>query len=210
MIKIEPILQGRVHSIPHGVLGQALVARALPNTGAFLFFGRIQAYKGLGVLLDAAEILVSRGLEFSLTIAGAGPDIDGLRARIARLPMVRLDERYIPADEVGAIFGNCDVVVMPYLDATQSGVAALALSAARGVIVTDVGSITEVIRNGENGLVVPPGDANALAAAMAETLSAPELRQRLAAGAAATAASALSWDHVGAETVKVYRGAVSG
>lgn len=204
MTALEPGLRGRVFSVPHGVLGDSAEITALPGCGRFLFFGRIQAYKGLGILLDAVEILDRRGLDFSVRIAGTGADLDRHRARIAALPRVRLDERFVPAEEVPELFQQSDAIVMPYLDATQSGVGALALSAGRAAIVSDVGSIGEVIRDGENGLVVPPGDAPALADAMTRILSEPGLNERLARAAAATAAGELSWDQISIATEKVY------
>jgi glycosyltransferase involved in cell wall biosynthesis len=209
MLSVEPQLAGRVHSVAHGRLGEAPANSPLPNAGAFLFFGRLQAYKGLGVLLDAADLLAQRGLAFSLAIAGSGPDLEGRRERIAAMPMVQLDERYIPAEEVGGLFDSADAVVMPYLEATQSGIAAYAVSAGRGVIITGVGAMTEVIHDGENGLVIPPNDAVALADAMARIIREPGLAAKLARGAAATADAELSWDKIAADTVKVYQAAIA-
>jgi glycosyltransferase involved in cell wall biosynthesis len=210
MTALEPFLEGRVFSTAHGALGAgAAEPSPPPGRGAFLFFGRIQAYKGLGILLDAVEMLDRRGLDFSVAIAGTGADLDLHRDRIAALRQVRLDERFIPAEEVGPLFEQADAVVMPYLDATQSGVAALALNAGRAVIVSDVGSVGEVVRDDENGLIVPAGDAQALAAAMSRLLVEPGLVARLAACAAATARADLSWDAVARETEAVYDKAIA-
>jgi glycosyltransferase involved in cell wall biosynthesis len=208
MTAVEPAAAGRVYSVPHGALGEAAAPSPPPGRGRFLFFGRIQAYKGLGILLDAVENLARRGLAFSVLVAGKGDDLDSHRDRIARLPCVTLDDRFIPAEDVARLFAESDAIVMPYLEATQSGVGALALNAGRAAIVSDVGSIGEVIRDNENGLVVPPGDAAALADAMARVLTEPGLNERLARGAARTAEGELSWDQVARATERVYAEAI--
>ncbi|MCS6940794.1 MAG: glycosyltransferase, partial [Roseiflexus sp.] len=63
-------------------------------------------------------------------------------------------------------FSACDAVVLPYLEATQSGVAQLAIGFEKPMIATSVGGMPETIRDGETGLIVPPGDSAALADAI--------------------------------------------
>ena len=203
----EPKLRGRVLSVAHGALGGTNRVDAPGGEGRFLMFGRLQAYKGLGILLDAVEILSAQTRRFEVLIAGAGEDLETHRARIARLERVRLDERYVPASEVAALFATCDAVVMPYLDATQSGVGALAMAAGRAVIATDVGALGEIVRDGENGLLIPASDAARLAAAMARVLDEPGLAARLGRGAHATAQGELSGAHVAERTMQVYAAA---
>ena len=206
MEAIEPRLRGRVYAVPHGALGET-ARTPPPGQGRFLMFGRLQAYKGLGLLLDAVEILTARNLRFDVLIAGRGDDLETHRSRIVRLASVRLDERYIPPEDVAAVFAQCDVVIAPYLDATQSGVGALAMAAGRAVIATKVGALGEIIRDGENGLTVPRGDATALAQAMARVLDEPGLAVRLGRGALATAQGELSWAQVAQRTHRVYEAA---
>jgi glycosyltransferase involved in cell wall biosynthesis len=75
-------------------------------------------------------------------------------------------ERYLGDPEVEAAFKAADVVVLPYRSATQSGVTHVAYAMGVPVIITDVGGLSETVRDGETGLVVPPEDPVALAAAM--------------------------------------------
>jgi glycosyltransferase involved in cell wall biosynthesis len=134
-----------------------------------LFFGLVRPYKGLGALLDA--------------FAQCADDIDGTllvvgefyeprapyEARIHELgigPRVRVVDRYVPNEEVGGYFRAADVVVLPYVSATQSAIAQTAFSFERPVIVTAVGGLPDVVADGETGFVVPAGDTGALAAAM--------------------------------------------
>ena len=98
--------------------------------------------------------------------------------------------------------------VMPYTDATQSGVAAYALAAGRPVIVSRVGAMTEIVKHGGNGLVVEPRDAAGLADAMARLMAEDGLLQRLSAGAIETARTQLAWHESAARTTAVYEAAI--
>jgi glycosyltransferase involved in cell wall biosynthesis len=89
-------------------------------------------------------------------VAPAGPAADA----------VRLLDRYLPDDEVEALFKAADVVVLPYRSATQSGVTHVAYALGVPVITTDVGGLAETVRPGETGLVVRPEDPAALAEAV--------------------------------------------
>jgi glycosyltransferase involved in cell wall biosynthesis len=135
-----------------------------------LFFGLVRPYKGLGVLLQAmAHVPCAR-----LLIAGEfyQPRLEYER-RIAELGLasrVRIEDRYIPNEEVPLYFSAADVVVLPYLSATQSGVAKLAYHFERPVIVTNVGGLAEEVDEGKTGHVVPPNDPAALAKAIERIL----------------------------------------
>ena len=133
----------------------------------FLFFGFIRRYKGLHVLLDAWAGVRRRAPEAVLVVAGEFyADEAALRAQIDSLEGVRLDAEYIPDDRVGLYVSAADAVVQPYVTATQSGVAQIAFHFERPVITTDVGGLAEIVPDGEAGLVVPPEDPAALAAAL--------------------------------------------
>jgi glycosyltransferase involved in cell wall biosynthesis len=136
-----------------------------------LFFGLVRAYKGLEVLLRAVAA-ARRTVPVTLVVAGefyqARAPYDALIAELGLDGAVRIHDRYIPNEEVGAYFHAADVVVLPYVAATQSGIAQIALSFERPVIVTRVGGLPEAVREGETGFVVPAGDAAALGACIAE------------------------------------------
>jgi glycosyltransferase involved in cell wall biosynthesis len=201
----------RIDVIPHGILGRSGIdddgSRCEPGT--FLFFGRIEAYKGLRYLLDACDALRSRGHVFRLVVAGTGEDLERHRDRIAAAAGIELIDRYISATEVPELFRRATAVVLPYTDATQSGVAAMAFAFARPVIATGVGDVPDVVIDGRTGLLVPPRDARSLADAMERLLVDRALRDALATGAARFARENLSWPRIAEWTCDTYRRALT-
>lgn len=162
---------------------------------ALLCFGLIRPYKGVEVLLEAIASL-PKDLPVTLLLAGEpwGEAGERLRARIAAPDLAgrvvaRLE--WVPEGEAPAWFAAADVAVLPYRSATGSAVAAQALGAGLPVVGSRVGGIAEVVEDGASGLLVPPDDAPALAAALGRLVE-PGLVARLADGAR-TAAARWSW-----------------
>ena len=77
-----------------------------------------------------------------------------LVAQLGLQDAVLLVNRYVPNEEIGVYFSAADVVVLPYLEATQSGVAQIAFAFERPVITTKVGGLAETIEHGRSGLIV--------------------------------------------------------
>ena len=131
-----------------------------------LFFGKVRKYKGLGVLLAAMPKVLSK-IDCRLLIAGEFYDsVDNYRQLIREYGIgehVDIDDRYIPNEEIVGIFDGVDVLVLPYLTATQSAVARIALSNALPVIASRSGGLSEVVIDQVNGLLFPVGDSEALA-----------------------------------------------
>ncbi len=175
-----------------------------------LFFGRAMAYKGLAVLVEATEQLVGRHPSLRLVIAGAGPELDRLGPILEQQAWVELHRGYVPDAAVADLFRAADAVILPYEEASQSGVAAMAMAFARPVVASEVGELGELVRETGMGLLVPPGDATALAAAIARLLEAPALRQECAVAAMAAARGVMSPDAVAAATLEVYAQAIAG
>ncbi len=131
-----------------------------------LFFGNIRPYKGLEVLLEALGRIAGR-LDFEATVAGefyvdSKPYRD-LAERLGVADRIVWIDRYVENERVPALFRAADLVVLPYLRATQSGVVPLAYQFERPVIASDVGGLSEVVLDGLTGYLVPPGDPAALA-----------------------------------------------
>ena len=176
---------------------EARAALGLPTDApVLLFFGFVRRYKGLHVLLEAMPRVLERLPEARLVVAGEFyEDEAAVRRQAAPLGhAVRFDAEYIPSESVAAYFSAADVVVQPYVSATQSGVAQIAFHFERPVITTDVGGLAETVLDGEAGLVVPPEHPAALADAVVRFFG-DEMAGRLAAGVRREREAA-SWDHV--------------
>lgn len=176
------------------------------NNNAALFFGRISEYKGLKYLIDA-EAIISRCIpNFKLVIAGQGsmPDlVDLIRGK-----NITLINRYIEDREVAGLFLNSKVIVMPYIEASQSGIIPIAYSFKRPVVVTDVGSISEIVKDGETGFVVPPRDHISLANAIITILNDDKLGKEMGENGYKKINNELSWDNISKETIKIYENAM--
>ncbi len=141
----------------------------IKNERVLLFFGLIRHYKGLDVLLDAMP-QVAEQTGALLWVAGeCYEDLSVYTRQVERLRLsdsVVLDARYIPNEDVTTLMAACDAVVLPYRHATQSGIVQVAYACERPVVTTRVGGLPEVVWDGETGLLVPPEDPPALAAAL--------------------------------------------
>jgi glycosyltransferase involved in cell wall biosynthesis len=204
----------RVHVIPHGALDyltrlpdEAPLPEGLREAEGpvTLFFGLIRPYKGLDVLLEAFQ-----GLDGELWVVGRplGMSLEPFRRLAARARgVVRFVDRFVPDRELPALFRRADVVVLPYRDAEQSGVLYTALAFGKAIVLSDVGGFGEVASRGAADLV-PPEDADALAAAIRRVIGDAAHRERLEAGARAAAVGPYSWDAVAGRTLDLYRGLV--
>lgn len=160
----------------------------------FLFFGRLLPYKGLDLLMDAVE-RIDPAVNFELAIVGNG-DLGPLGARIAAHPRVRLDRRWIPEQEIAGIFAAADATVVPYREASQSGVLAASYGAGLPMIATPVGGLAEQIVPFGTGLIAADMAPDGFAAAMTRLATEPDLYTRLAASTVETAQGPLSWDRI--------------
>lgn len=159
-----------------------------------LFFGRILAYKGFDLLLDTYERLRHRfGDRVELHVAGNG-DTAPFAARLAALPGITLDNRWIAEDEIGPILNRADLLLLPYREASQSGVAPGAAMGGLPAVATPVGGLNEQVLDGRTGRVAAAVDAAAMAAAVASLIEDEALYRRCSQGALEFARSALSWD----------------
>lgn len=168
------------------------------------FAGRITRQKALEVGLEA----LARVEGVPLLVAGDGPELETARATAAELG-IGDRVRFLGAldrDGVLALFRAADASLLSssWENFPHSVVESLAVGTP--VVSTDVGGVAEVVRDGENGLLVPPGDPEALAAALARFFAEPGLRERLA-GAAAPSVEHLSTDRVYAQLERLLAGA---
>lgn len=155
--------------------GQARAKLGLAlNDRALLFFGSIRPYKGLEHLIRAFALLAPRDSRCRLLIAGAPHFGDEQylqeiqseiqRSRFAERILARFE--FIPDAETEIYLKAADLMVLPYNDISWSGVLILGYTFGLPAVVTDVGALREEVVEGKTGLVCPPRDPNALAAAI--------------------------------------------
>ncbi len=151
-----------------------------------LFFGFVREYKGLSVLLDAMPDIAFRTGAKLLIV---GEFWKGKRQYLEQIKRLRIGasvgivDRYVPDSLMADYFAIADLVVLPYRKVSGSAVAQLAYGFNRPVIASDVGALSDVIIDGENGRLVEPGNVKALAQAVVESLE-PKTLERLTRNAA--------------------------
>lgn len=200
-----------VHVVEHPVLDRhrriadraGLVRTPAPGPRV-LFFGRIMAYKGLDLLIEASDQVIQRLPAVRFVVAGTGPDLGRLRPSLQSRPWFEVHGRYVPDAEAAQLFRDADILVLPYIEASQSGVLAQAAGFGLPVVATDVGELGALARRTGMGPVVPP-DPTQLAQAIRELLSDPGALQRCSAAAVAAAQGPLSAHTVAAHTLSVYQ-----
>jgi glycosyltransferase involved in cell wall biosynthesis len=169
---LKRLLPGSEVSVhPHPIYDQfPQPQKTLPKRRGLelLFYGFVRPYKGLDTLIEAMGRL--KGEDIQLTVAGEfWEGEEDTRARIKELGIedqVEIRAGYHSDQESADLFARSDVVVLPYHSATGSGVVPLAYHYEKPVIVTRVGGLPDVVQEGRTGLLVEPGNCEALAGAI--------------------------------------------
>jgi glycosyltransferase involved in cell wall biosynthesis len=166
-----------------------------------LFFGGISQYKGLGVLLDAMDEVLRHHPGLKLVVAGRG-DTAPYAAAFERLAgSLELHLGHVDDGAVAPLFQGVDYVVLPYIEASQSGVIPLAFSFGKAVVASAVGGIPEQVVDGRTGVLVPPGDVRTLARAMIELSSSPRRIAAIGRAAKKHAVENLSWSSAASKLI---------
>jgi glycosyltransferase involved in cell wall biosynthesis len=208
------IPEAKVTVLPHGELGNYYlrqvstpqVAKREQNT--ILFFGRILEYKGLRHLLEAMPLVAEVIPEIKLIVAGRGENLEKYFPDGYDPARYEIYNEYISPEAVAELFQRSSLTVLPYIEASQSGVAALAYGLGTPVIASEVGGLQEIVRHERDGWLVPPCDVESLADAIIRLLRDRDLSQRLQAAALARCQEDLHWQNIASRTVDVYRQAV--
>jgi glycosyltransferase involved in cell wall biosynthesis len=218
--------QDRLFTIPMGVDCQRFNPECrdehfyddLPGEGAVvLFVGRLAEKKGVTYLLQAMATLPLSDCAVRLLIVGDGPEKSMLQAQAEQLGLSQQVIFHSPVghSELPVLMASTDMLCAPSVvarDGDTDGMPTVILEGtACGLpcVTTPVGGIGGYIRSGENGRLVPPGDKQALSAALADLLRDPAERRRLGEAARASALTH-DWQKVGARFTAVYREVIDG
>jgi glycosyltransferase involved in cell wall biosynthesis len=211
----------RVFVIPHGHYREAY-APPLPSRDArqrlglpgdarvILFFGFLQPYKGLELLLDAWRKLNAQNA--TLLVVGQSRKADyaaELAGQIRATPAARLLDRFVPPDEVPLFFSAADAVVLPFRDVQTSGSMLLAMSYGRPVIAPRLGELPETLADAAD-LLFSAGDEDGLRRQLSRTLAFDRAELADLARRTSIACNRFDWGPIAAATAKVYHRAVSG
>lgn len=193
----------------HGSPREARAALGIPlDAHVVLFFGAIRPYKGLADLIAAFAKVRENVPDAWLVIAGYpfepfAPYEEAIAARnIGEHTIVRLG--YHSTSEVWKFFLAADLVALPYRSASQSGIAQLAFAFGTPIVATRVGGLPELVEEGHTGVLVDPGDEEALATAIIRVLTDTELKVSVGIRTRSLAETRHSWDLVADLVLNVY------
>ena len=164
-----------------------------------LFFGNIKPYKGLEVLINALKIVekIVGKEKLNVLIAGKGSiEIYSHLFDKDNLQYIRFLNENIPTNDIPNIFLNSKMVVLPYIDASQSGIIPLAYTFAKSVIVSNVGSLSEYVEHGKTGYVFNKGDIEGLAKYIIEYIQNDDLSNYMGNNAYNKLLSEMSLEYV--------------
>jgi glycosyltransferase involved in cell wall biosynthesis len=170
-----------------------------------LFYGRIQMYKGIHVLIDAAPHVASAVRNVKFVIAGRSDHLTRPILMKATAPYYDLRDRFVPDAETAALFAAADIVALPYIEASQSGVLAIAYTFGLPVVASDVGELGAAVERDETGLVIPPADPDVLAAALIRLAQDAGLRAAFGRRAREVAETTLGPSEIGQKALAIYR-----
>jgi glycosyltransferase involved in cell wall biosynthesis len=207
----------RLVRIAHGPL-HAMAPAAEPAPAAkdladpaveLLLFGKLKPYKGLDVMIRAVALLSpEQRARCRVRIVGKpymeiAPLLE-LARELGVADSFVFEFRFVEDDEVPALLAEASAVIFPYREIDASGVLMAVLAAGRPIVASAIGSFAELLRDGEDALLVPPGDPAALARALARFIGDAGLRQALGAATQNLAAAMPSWAEIGRTTRQLY------
>ncbi len=204
--------QDKVHVIP---LGSYDMYRdwASDDTAeqahTILFFGRIWDYKGLQYLIEAEPLITAQVPDVRIVIAGHGESFDKYEQMMVNRDRFVVHNYFIPNDLTAKLFQQASIVVLPYIEASQSAVLAMAYAFGKPVVATTVGGLPDVVEHGQTGYLVPPRDSASLARSVIDLLKNDTLRTEMERKALAKAKGELSWPSVARKTYQVYEKAIA-
>jgi glycosyltransferase involved in cell wall biosynthesis len=209
----RPEARGRIHVLPNGVDPARFPrrVRSLRPAGEFVvgFVGTLKPWHGLDVLVDAFAQLRRTRADARLLIVGDGPQRIALERRLAELGLreaARLTGAVSPS-QVPILLSGVDAAVAPYPHLDRFYFSPLKLfeymAAGLPVVASAVGQVAEMLEDGVTGLLCPPGDPGALAAALARVAEDTRLGDRLGRAARAQALLAHSWNAVAQRILSV-------
>jgi len=208
---------------PHAPTGDALRNFGLSGRRIVLFFGFVRPGKGLETLLRAWQRIEASHPDTVLVLAGGIPsdprryhlllknEADYPRELMNLAAALGISDRllstgYVPGHLVPGLLASSEVVVLPYVNAIhQSGPLHKSLASGRAIVATNIGGFRELLEDGRDSILVPPGEPEPLADAIGGLLDDPARASDIATQAREKAEKSLGWSAVAARTLEVYQ-----
>ncbi len=212
MVQEVGIPEEKVHVVPLIELGDQQLAPDVDEDAApsVLWFGRIWPYKGLDYLIEAQPLVNEQIPDARFIIAGQGEDFDRYRRAMIDPDRFEVHNDFVSNQVRAELFRRCSLVVLPYLEATQSAVVINAYAYKKPVVATAVGGLLDQVDHGKTGLLVPPKDTRALADAIVQLLGNSAQRRQFGHAGLEKLQQEWSAQRIGEQTVEVYRAGIAG
>ena len=199
----------RVSIVPLVERGDADAGNDIREAGTqILFFGRVWQYKGLEYLIRSEPLITAELPDVEIVIAGRGEDFRRYREMMVHPERFVIHNEFVTYEKRVELFRRASIVVLPYVEATQSGVIPVAYTYGKPVIATTVGGLPEQVDDGHTGVLVPPRDEKRLAEAVIRLMRDEELRHTLGNNGRTKLESEWSADMVAKQTIPVYQKAI--
>ncbi len=221
ILRYDGVSPGIVRVIPYGVdvekfdtplsRDQARKMLGLPANRFYVgTVGRLEEQKGQSYLVDAIARLRREGMEVSLLLIGSGREEENLRAQVSREGMTDAVLFLGTRRDLPDLYRAMDVFALPSLWEGLPLALLSAMASGLPVVVTPVGGVPEVVKNGENGFLVPPGDSRALAAALRRVREDAEVASICGRSAAETVRAEYSHRRNAERIMEVYEEVLAG
>jgi len=211
----------RVNVIYHGELGsffsQVSTEKDIEREEkTILFFGALRPNKGVELLIPIADKMHSQFPDVQFIVAGSpevsrelkkngwGVKLQTILRKMRSCPYFEVHDRFIPDKEVASFFQRASITLLPYLDATQSGVAMVAMPLGSIVVATRVGDIPYVIQDGQTGFLTE-ANVESVVAKLSFVLSYAREMQKIRDNARTWAERECNWDRIAGQAAEVYR-----
>lgn len=196
--------------IPHGV---EIPETSRPPAGRMvLSIGRMNARKGMTTLIEAIPAVLAQAPDAVFKIAGPAEEEAGVKEFRAAYPALRQVEflGIVPGERLGQLYEECALYVSPAVYESFGLTFAEAMARARPVVGCAASAVPEIVRDGIDGLLVPPRDAAALGGAIAGLLSNPERGRQMGASGRQRAIEEFSIEISAARIERFFEGVIAG
>jgi alpha-maltose-1-phosphate synthase len=207
LIKIG-IEESKIKIIPHGDYSFFLDydQHEIGEKNEILFFGRIIKYKGLDILLKAMKPIIKTNPSIKLVIAGEG-NMDPYLVLLREINKenIEIHNYFIPDNEVPIFFKRAKCIVLPYIEASQTGIVPIASAFKKPVVASNVGAISEIVENGKTGILIKPNNSDSLAESIGYLLNNNTVREKMGEAAFQKMTNELSWEKIILTHIEVYK-----